>query len=742
MINLTNNYAILHCHSCYSWDSSVSIQELVSKAKELGSKAIALTDHGVTTGLSTLLTECWSARIKPILGIEAYVSESEDTGLTHLVILARNVDGLIAIRNAENESRSRIIDGHPCMNRKILLKYFGLGSKGYGNVVILSACISGPLAKIILNNRMVKMRIDRILYAQQHFIDPASSKVKIIRRKLEDAILQKKSLEKKCELFQNSEDKEILQTSKKELSSINSKILRLQKEWRRTSESTEKFMQCERKIQNLRKQYKNDLFQIAKTEAAFFQTLAGKDSFYIELQYHYNSNEEYCIHELLKLSKELNIPVVATNDVHFAHSEQAMERVLIMSLEKQKYMAQEEGSQFLYLMSQKELFTNLCKKIPEEDALEAVRNTGRIADKCTDKWELKDTSYLRSEDPKPVDILSVLDLLYIGQDAASYYNINWDDIPIRQEIIEKCIGKRDDFHCAISDLTNSRYRPLFSLITYRTEYLLTYCPGYYFSSYLMQRPDSLRNIMDEAKKRKLHLEKPDVNFSEKNAAAFGSHKLKLGFRQIEGMADFADEIIQDRRSCGYYQSRAEYIQRMGHRNLEILENADAFFIFQDRNILDLDKIMYYEKKLFGCIMTSHSHSVSSKEWKEGVITKLDQNIDQIFFGCISNLNEEIPFQIPLDISNSVRGKLKLGNLIHLKGEWSEGSGALRVSHVSFPEICSYYVHQKYKKEAREYENPVGFLLYLMDEQGRLLFSGFRISMEGIKNLHAKKIPRL
>lgn len=61
MINLTNNYAILHCHSCYSWDSSVSIQELVSKAKELGSKAIALTDHGVTTGLSTLLTECRSA---------------------------------------------------------------------------------------------------------------------------------------------------------------------------------------------------------------------------------------------------------------------------------------------------------------------------------------------------------------------------------------------------------------------------------------------------------------------------------------------------------------------------------------------------------------------------------------------------------------------------------------------------------------------------------------------------------
>src|SRR5947209_9307725 len=93
----------LHCHSHYSLlDGASRIPELVSRAKELGMNALALTDHGNLYGAIEFYRECKSAGINPIIGYEAYVAPGRrterearrrgDAGY-HLTLLARDRTG-------------------------------------------------------------------------------------------------------------------------------------------------------------------------------------------------------------------------------------------------------------------------------------------------------------------------------------------------------------------------------------------------------------------------------------------------------------------------------------------------------------------------------------------------------------------------------------------------------------------------------------------------------------------------
>ncbi len=69
--------AILHCHSEHSLkDSPVHIKDLCKKAKELGAEAVSLTDHGTCTGIIEFIKAAQAENIKPIPGIEAYISDN------------------------------------------------------------------------------------------------------------------------------------------------------------------------------------------------------------------------------------------------------------------------------------------------------------------------------------------------------------------------------------------------------------------------------------------------------------------------------------------------------------------------------------------------------------------------------------------------------------------------------------------------------------------------------------------
>ncbi|RHW31846.1 PHP domain-containing protein [Oceanobacillus profundus] len=71
---ITDNIVHIHVHSEDSkLDGLPTINDLIKKAKEIGSPALGLTDHGVMGGIASFIQECKNQGIKPLPGIEAYL---------------------------------------------------------------------------------------------------------------------------------------------------------------------------------------------------------------------------------------------------------------------------------------------------------------------------------------------------------------------------------------------------------------------------------------------------------------------------------------------------------------------------------------------------------------------------------------------------------------------------------------------------------------------------------------------
>lgn len=144
----------LHVHSHYSLlDGLSKIDELVSRAKELGMAALALTDHGVMYGTIPFYNACLEAGIKPIIGVEAYIapraltdkSGKIDADYYHLTLLAKNQTGY---HNLLKLTTIAHIDGFyykPRIDLETLKKY----SEG---LIALSGCQRGELARALVNH--------------------------------------------------------------------------------------------------------------------------------------------------------------------------------------------------------------------------------------------------------------------------------------------------------------------------------------------------------------------------------------------------------------------------------------------------------------------------------------------------------------------------------------------------------------------------------------------------------------
>src|SRR5690349_22730688 len=91
-----------HLHTEYSLlDGESRIEPLMERAVSLGMRAISLTDHGAMYGAIEFYEIARAHGIKPIIGVEAYVSPRGmadrdpklDASAFHLVLLARNDEG-------------------------------------------------------------------------------------------------------------------------------------------------------------------------------------------------------------------------------------------------------------------------------------------------------------------------------------------------------------------------------------------------------------------------------------------------------------------------------------------------------------------------------------------------------------------------------------------------------------------------------------------------------------------------
>ena len=94
----------LHVHSHYSlMDGLCTPEEIVKAAKDLGQTAIAITDHGTLSGHRDMQVACKELGVKPILGVEAYISSTDrfdkrdirkrddnTSVFNHIILLAKN----------------------------------------------------------------------------------------------------------------------------------------------------------------------------------------------------------------------------------------------------------------------------------------------------------------------------------------------------------------------------------------------------------------------------------------------------------------------------------------------------------------------------------------------------------------------------------------------------------------------------------------------------------------------------
>ncbi len=125
----------------------------------------------------------------------------------------------------------------------------------------------------------------------------------------------------------------------------------------------------------------------AKKRALEYNELFGQDNFYLELQHHPNIEESEKLNkELIKLSKELNIPLVATNDAHYLKSDDDEAQDILLCIQNKKL---KEDTDRMNLMDF-DLSVRSNKQMIEDFAHvpEAIENTLKIAEKCNLELEL------------------------------------------------------------------------------------------------------------------------------------------------------------------------------------------------------------------------------------------------------------------------------------------------------------------------------------------------------------------
>ncbi|MDE6892827.1 MAG: DNA polymerase III subunit alpha, partial [Lachnospiraceae bacterium] len=147
----------------------------------------------------------------------------------------------------------------------------------------------------------------------------------------------------------------------------------------------------------------------AKKAALRYRDCFGEGNFFLELQDHGLSEQKMVNTTLLQMSRELGIPLVATNDVHYTYKEDVKPHDILLCIQTGKKLADEdrmryEGGQY-YVKSEEEM------KGLFPYAWEAVENTQRIADRCSVEIEFGVIKLPHFEVPEGFDSWTYLNKL-------------------------------------------------------------------------------------------------------------------------------------------------------------------------------------------------------------------------------------------------------------------------------------------------------------------------------------------
>ena len=140
------------------------------------------------------------------------------------------------------------------------------------------------------------------------------------------------------------------------------------------------------------------MYEEGKAAALRYQEIFGEGNFFLELQDHGIQEQKLVNQSLLRMAKETQIGLVATNDVHYTYAEDEKAHDILLCIQTGKKVADEdrmryEGGQY-YIKSEEEMKTLFPY------ALEALENTQKIADRCNVEIEFGVTKLPKYDVPE------------------------------------------------------------------------------------------------------------------------------------------------------------------------------------------------------------------------------------------------------------------------------------------------------------------------------------------------------
>jgi DNA polymerase-3 subunit alpha len=158
------SFVHLHVHSTYSLlDGFSDVKKLVAATKSMGMNSIALTDHGTMFGSIEFYNAAKSTGIKPIIGLEAYLSargmQDRDSKLdkhsNHMLLLAENETGYHNLLQIASAAQVEGFYYYPRVDRDYLAKH----AEG---LIATSGCMASEIPRAIVDGDMeiVRKKLD------------------------------------------------------------------------------------------------------------------------------------------------------------------------------------------------------------------------------------------------------------------------------------------------------------------------------------------------------------------------------------------------------------------------------------------------------------------------------------------------------------------------------------------------------------------------------------------------------
>jgi len=321
----------LHNHTHYSLlDGLTKIDEMVKYAKEQGSPAIAITDHGTMYGVIDFYQQCKKAGIKPIIGVETYIAPrgravkeaNVDRGNHHLLLLAKNLQGYKNLIKLVSFAHLEGFYYKPRVDWELLTQY-------HEGIIACSACMGGEIPHLIEAGQLDK----------------------------------------------------------------------------------------------------------AKSRILEYNELFGQGNYFLEIQDHPGLEGQAELNKkLIEFSRELNIPLVATNDVHYLRKEDAEAQDILLCLQNKKKVTDEDRMNMLdsdFSMRPNQEMIETFKDVPE-----AIANTLKIAEMCNVEIPLGQIQLPFFSVPDGFDEISYLEHL-AHEGCKKRYGKSYEEIDkVRKDRIE------------------------------------------------------------------------------------------------------------------------------------------------------------------------------------------------------------------------------------------------------------------------------------------------------------------